>query len=174
MNEVQANEHKCHKVSFKNRLLRTEAIQESINIIGTASLRFSAAVREQNPVVQEQLVLQLRETLAEEFFVELNIGMVTLSANDFNSLLAVIQALSAQLSFESTLVGNFSVVDYKRDCHCRRSVNLQSLEYIIQTQVVGGQSLLMPALDQWEIVETDCNEFKVKKLVATTIGFIFL
>jgi hypothetical protein len=152
-----------------NGFRRTEAIVESTNIINTFVLRFSAAVRAPTGS-QEQidLVRLLQQTLTRQFSITFVIGGVALpSATDFNSLLALVQSQSSTSTFDASLNGNLSLESLV--CNRRRTLQFQGLQYVVQTPL-SGPSILLPALDQWTVVETRCRGFRIKALVATAIS----
>jgi hypothetical protein len=153
----------------------TQALVLSNNEINTFVLRFSAAVRagaqpNPDPVLQRQLVCELRQTLAKEFSITLIFTpTIQLTATDFNSLLALIQQLSANITYDSSLTANLSLESITRNDRGLRTLQIQGLEYVVQTPV-SGPSTLIPALDQYTVVETRHGIFKIQTLVATVIS----
>lgn len=171
--------HQCNcPINDHDLLLRTSAVQQGIDAISKFALRFSAAVRAgEGGGNNEKEVRELLETLTKEFFVEIIIPQATFTATKPAELKLLIDTFAALTTFDSSLTGNFSLEKYHVDRKGRRSLQFESLEYVVQTpvQIPGGPllpSLLIAALDQYHVVETKPDVFKVKRLVADTIGVI--
>lgn len=153
----------------------TQALVLSNNQINTFALRFSAAVRagaqpNPDPVLQRQLVCELRQTLTRQFSITLVFTpSFQLTAVDFDSLLALIKQLSATITYDSSLTANLSLESITRNDRGLRTLQIQGLEYVVQTPV-QGPSTLIPALDQYTVVETRPGIFKIQTLVATVIS----
>ena len=153
----------------------TQALVLSNNTINTFVLQFSAAIRaggqpNPDPELQKQLVVQLRKFFTREFSITIfssQNGEIT--ANEFNSLLALVQQLSSNRTFDTALLGNLSLDSITRDARERRSLQIQGLKYIVITPV-SGPSVLSPALEQYTIVETRPNVFKIKAYISTAIS----
>ena len=143
-------------------IAKTIAIQESINIINTMISAFSAAVRAQDPIEKAALVHKLEKYFTKHFEIIVTFGNVVLTANDFNTLLILIQGLSQNVTYDASLIGNHSVLKYKQKENCKRIVKMAALEYITQTNTNGISSLLT-GLDKFIIVETECDKFKISK-----------
>lgn len=164
----------CAPSSFElNKLV---AVQYATSLVGKFALKFSAAARETDPVQQALLVRSLQRTLTKHFLIEFVInGNVISTATDYATLMALIQSESAGSVFDAIMVGNITVRKYTEKKNCRRTISLDALQYDVQTQpIIAGvqQSILIPALDQFTIVEPKCNEFRIKKLVVTFITLL--
>ena len=158
------------KCPCKNELIyRTDAIQQSTNLVGTFALDFSAAVSETDPTTQANLVLELTGLLTAPFSITIDTGSTILTATDYNSLLAIVQGFSSATTFNSNLIGNFSVLDYTKICHGLRTVNLQALSYIIISPTQGPSELAV-SLNQFNLVETSCDVFKIQSFTVTVIN----
>lgn len=92
-------------------LLRTDAVQQSINLAGTFALDFAAAVNA-GPLDQPALIAGLTELLTTPFTITIVDGLTTTIATDLASLTALVQGQSSALSFQSNLVGSFSLTNY--------------------------------------------------------------
>ncbi len=150
---------------------RTDAVQRSIELINKSVLAFSAAIRApQGSPQQIEQVIQLRENFAKTFLLTLNFFGTITEANDFTSLLALIQYINGGITtFATSLVGNFVVEDFKNTCGCR-TLQMQSLQYVVRT--ANGASTLVPESDEFSIIEEKCEEFKIKTWTFTVLSLI--
>ena len=160
----QIADHPSQEVTIKSYthdlLLRTDAVQEGINVVNTFILRFYAAVRATTGS-PEQLALaqEVLQTLTPVFSIVFSDGSSQLVATDFASLLTIIETFSSSTTFESSLIGNFSVENYCKDRHGNRSVLFEALEYVVEA-AISGPNVLIPALDQISVIETDWRVFQ--------------
>lgn len=169
---LEASPENCKHKDKTRSFLKTNAIQEGINAINTFTLNFSAAIRQTNPTLQAAEVQAIVDSLANPFSITIIDPTIplTVTATDYNSLLTIVQSYSSTLSFDVALVGNHSLTNYEMNCRGHRTLNIQALDYIIQTANVGGASTLVSALDNYVITEVDCGSFKIQSLVETVIG----
>jgi hypothetical protein len=151
-------------------LLRTDAVQQSINLAGTFALDFAAAVNAA-PLDQPALILALTESLTTPFTITIVNGLVTTTATDLTSLTALVQGTSAIYAFQSNLVGSFSLTSYVRSaCRCR-TVGLAALSYTITTSAdtITPPSIII-ASNQYTIVESPADVFKIQSLSSTVLN----
>lgn len=139
-------------------LARVDAIQQSTDIIGKFALNFSAAVRQPSA----QNIDKVKQTLTTPFSLTI-VGATAAPVTTADELAAFIKKLSSANTFESRLVGNFSIDSYQVHNNGLRSVKIEALEYPIMT--CNGVSMKQPALDQYTVVETKGDVFKVQSVV---------
>lgn len=169
-------EHKLEKCKLK-AIDRSVAYTEAQNVISTFALRVSAAIRETDPAQQIILVEKAAKLLTKSFSIIFRRpdGSIISEIHDFNSLLAGIQGQATATTFDSNLVGNFSLKKISRDkCgHCSKSITLhvETLQYIIQT-LNSGVSVIMVGSYQYVLVGTIKRGFKIKSIVATILTTI--
>lgn len=153
-------------------LLRTDATQQSIDTIDKFWLTFSAAVRTNDLVERASLVHTLEQYLTKPFSITITLvtPVVTYTASDYDSLLLMVTGFNANLDVH--FVGNFSVESYSKSCHGLRTLQLQALEYFVQAGT--GIAGLTAMLDQYTIVETSCDQFKIQTIVSDAQKTIFM
>jgi len=161
------------KCPCKNQLIyRTDAIQQGESLLSKFTLDFSAAVNQIDPATQEALVLALTNNLTTPFSITYINGLVTLTATDFNSLLALVQTFSTQSTISSNLLGSITVSNYTRICKGMRSLDFQYLSYNVTTDSPTIPSILEISLGAARVVEISCDVFKIASSTLTTINSV--
>jgi len=166
------------KGGFESRFLKAEATQASVDAISIFSTLLSEAIRENtNQAKQISLVRSLEKALSKSYRLNVFFSGEELIATDINTLLRLVQTISSQVSFDSRLVGNFSVKKYKLSRKLSRYLELDTLTYAIQRLNPAGVLSKEPSIsaiykERFVIVE-EGSAFKIKEFSSSLVDEVF-
>ena len=142
------------------------AFIESQNVISTFVTRFSTAINATSPAAREIAIQSILETLTPNFVLEFTGFGPTITITNYQELLSFIELLASFTTFTTSLVGNFSLIDYDKNCcTCARELTIGAIELITQLRTNNIQ--LISIKEVFTVHEVSCNVFKISKLVGT-------